>query len=244
MPLPAPSTFPLIIHPPPSRLHSFGVASHASLLAQFMQAAGDVKTAQVIRYPDGRTLLKIGPSTAFATDLSGRLLGGPLRLRGQQPEGLVLQPCCPHRLYVIGEPNELQLYTAPLRPPAAPVHRPPRPPPSQAAPPQAAPPPTSPNVSHLQPLLAPDVSATETPGLGTGAETTTITAMGGAALLVALAAIVWRLWRRQRLRKVLVGHGGAAGDQTATATMKAIDLELSDAFELNDAAIEASCTAH
>jgi uncharacterized protein YjiK len=49
-----------------------------------------------------------GPATVFTTDLQGKLISGPLSLQGKQPEGVVFQDDV--HMYVIGEPNEVQLY--------------------------------------------------------------------------------------------------------------------------------------
>ena len=55
----------------------------------------------------------IGPATVFTSDLSGKLLSGPLKLQGAQPEGTVMKDAS--TMYIIGEPAEVQMYVSPLR---------------------------------------------------------------------------------------------------------------------------------
>lgn len=53
----------------------------------------------------------IGPATVFTSDLSGKLLSGPLKLQGAQPEGIVLMKDA-STMYIIGEPAEVQMYVS------------------------------------------------------------------------------------------------------------------------------------
>ena len=140
----------------------------------------------------------IGPATVFAADMEGRLQSGPITLNGTQPEGLVLQPCCPHNLFVIGEPNELQLYAAPA------------PPTPEEGDGEAD------RISQVVLILA-----------GAGLVAVTLV-----ALVVALA------FQRGRRRKPMPAA------PAATAVIKALDVELNDAFQLNDAALEAKRVAN
>ncbi|EOD36906.1 hypothetical protein EMIHUDRAFT_201201 [Emiliania huxleyi CCMP1516] len=52
----------------------------------------------------------IGPATVFTSDLSGKLLSGPLKLQGAQPEGIVMKDAS--TMYIIGEPAEVQMYVS------------------------------------------------------------------------------------------------------------------------------------